>query len=283
MDAPPNLPPPQPMDEDADDDGIAQVSATSSTSEADADKCPICWNAFAHKISLPCAHEFCFLCAKGAVLRSLRCPMCRGDVPADFFDNCTINNENVNIATFDGNYHWYYEGRNGWWLFDARVSLEIEEQYQKRLTMLAAAAVASASAAAAVAATTSPIAASSTPSSSGQHTDSGVIVIDDNDDDEEDHYDSEESSDSDEEDESDDADLGGGGGSGRPRRRAGNNDSQPMDQCEVMIAGFMYTIDFRHMIQYRRDSPSRTRKIKRDQAEANTKGIAGLRGNINFI
>ncbi|KAH9395117.1 hypothetical protein TYRP_005187 [Tyrophagus putrescentiae] len=262
MDAP-NLPPPQPMDEYA-DDGIAQVSATSSTSEADADKCPICWNAFAHKISLPCAHEFCFLCAKGAVLRSLRCPMCRGDVPADFFDNCTINNENVNIATFDGNYHWYYEGRNGWWLFDARVSLEIEEQYQKRLTMLAAAAVASASAAAAVAATTSPIAASSTPSSSGQHTDSGVIVIDDNDDDEEDHYDSEESSDSDEEDER-------------------NNDSQPMDQCEVMIAGFMYTIDFRHMIQYRRDSPSRTRKIKRDQAEANTKGIAGLRGNINFI
>lgn len=126
--------------------------------------------------------------------------MCRGDVPDDFFDHCTVNSENMNIATFEGSYHWYYEGRNGWWLFDARVSEEIEEEYQK-----------------------------------------GVDTGD------------------------------------------GPNVPAPVHQCEVMIAGFMYTIDFTEMVQYRRDSPGRKRKIKRDQAEVNTKGIAGLRGNINFI
>ena len=119
----------------------------------------------------------------------LKCPLCRSDVPANFFDDANIlSSENVNIATFEGTFHWYYEGRNGWWLFDARASEEIEEEFQNKSA-----------------------------------------------------------------------------------------------QCEVMIAGFIYIIDFTNMVQYRKDTPSRKRQIKRDQAESKTKGIAGLRGNINFV
>ena len=114
--------------------------------------------------------------------------MCRSDVPDNFFDCSNLSTENTSIATFEGSYHWYYEGRNGWWLFDARVSEEIEEAFQNEC-----------------------------------------------------------------------------------------------EQCEIMIAGFIYILDFTSMVQYRRDTPARVRKIKRDQAESKTKGIAGLRGNINFV
>lgn len=115
--------------------------------------------------------------------------MCRSEVPPGFLDSSNnLNAENIEIATFEGNYHWYYEGRNGWWLFDARVSQEIEAEFKNE-----------------------------------------------------------------------------------------------KEEFEVAISGFIYLIDFKKMIQFRKDFPSRIRRIKRDQAEPSTKGIAGLRGNINFV
>merc|ERR1719481_1190073 len=48
-------------------------------------------------------------------------------------------------------------------------------------------------------------------------------------------------------------------------------------RCELLIAGFLYIIDFEHMLQYRRSDPSRRRRIKRDVATAPKKGVAGLR------
>jgi len=48
-------------------------------------------------------------------------------------------------------------------------------------------------------------------------------------------------------------------------------------RCELLIAGFLYIIDFEHMLQYRRNDPSRRRRIKRDVASAPKKGVAGLR------
>ena len=39
----------------------------------------------------------------------------------------------------------------------------------------------------------------------------------------------------------------------------------------------MYFSDFEHMLQYRRNDPSRRRRIKRDVASAPKKGVAGLR------
>ena len=64
-------------------------------------------------------------------------------------------------------------------------------------------------------------------------------------------------------------------------------------RCELLIAGFLYIVgklalikwvlsksflsDFEHMLQYRRNDPSRRRKIKRDASSAPKKGVAGLR------
>ncbi|XP_064486430.1 E3 ubiquitin-protein ligase rnf146-like [Ornithodoros turicata] len=48
-------------------------------------------------------------------------------------------------------------------------------------------------------------------------------------------------------------------------------------RCEVLIAGFIYVIDFDQMVQHRRDHPSRRRRIKRDLISIPKKGIAGIR------
>jgi len=54
--------------------------------------------------------------------------------------------------------------------------------------------------------------------------------------------------------------------------------------CEMLIAGFLYVIDFEYMLQYRRNDPSRRRQVKRDKATQPKKGVAGLRigGNCDI-
>ncbi|KAL1440937.1 hypothetical protein MTO96_008984 [Rhipicephalus appendiculatus] len=47
--------------------------------------------------------------------------------------------------------------------------------------------------------------------------------------------------------------------------------------CEVLIAGFLYIVDFEHMVQVRRNDFSRRRRVKRDLASVPKKGIAGIR------
>ena len=46
---------------------------------------------------------------------------------------------------------------------------------------------------------------------------------------------------------------------------------------ELLIAGFLYIVDFDQMLQYRKTEPSRRRRIKRDLASIAKKGVAGLR------
>lgn len=48
-------------------------------------------------------------------------------------------------------------------------------------------------------------------------------------------------------------------------------------RCEVLIAGFLYIIDFTKNIQYRRYEPYRRRRVKRDLVNIPIKGIAGIR------
>lgn len=47
--------------------------------------------------------------------------------------------------------------------------------------------------------------------------------------------------------------------------------------CTLLIAGFLYLIDFENMFQMRRNEPGRRRRIKRDKCDIESKGIAGIR------
>lgn len=147
-------------------------------------ECAVCLQNCVYPVQLPCKHIFCFLCVKGVTLQSKRCAMCRREIPPDYLHNPELLSQ-LGLETgagFEDGGQWFYEGRNGWWLYDERTSQEIEAAW--------------------------------------------------------------------------------------------SNDEQ---RCELLIAGFLYIIDFEHMLQYRRNDPSRRRRIKRDQASGPKKGVAGLR------
>lgn len=46
---------------------------------------------------------------------------------------------------------------------------------------------------------------------------------------------------------------------------------------EALIAGHLYIIDFSQKLQFRKDHPSKRRRIKRDSANTDHKGLAGLK------
>lgn len=148
-------------------------------------ECAVCLQTCVYPVQLPCKHIFCFLCVKGVSLQSKRCAMCRRDVPQDFLQNPELLSQ-LDMAREEVGYEdggqWFYEGRNGWWLYDERTSQEIESFW-----------------------------------------------------------------------------------------------SQGEKHCELLIAGLLYIIDFEQMLQYRRNDPSRRRRIKRDVASGPKKGIAGIR------
>lgn len=53
--------------------------------------------------------------------------------------------------------------------------------------------------------------------------------------------------------------------------------SDGQQTIEVLIAGFGYIIDIENMVQYRKNYPTRRRRIKRDKCQADKKGVAGLK------
>ena len=162
--------------------------AVASSSEPDLSiECAVCLQPCVYPVQLPCKHIFCFLCVKGVTTQSKRCAMCRREIPPDYL----LNPELLSKVEPEGGggfqeggecWQWFYEGRNGWWVYDERTSQEVEMHYK----------------------------------------------------------------------------------SGDKR-------------CELLIAGFLYIIDFEHMLQYRRNDPSRRRRVKKDVASGPKKGVAGLR------
>lgn len=48
-------------------------------------------------------------------------------------------------------------------------------------------------------------------------------------------------------------------------------------QCTILVAGYVYVVDFDQMLQQRQSDPSRKRQVKRDLASIPKKGVAGLR------
>ncbi|KAK6188135.1 hypothetical protein SNE40_004385 [Patella caerulea] len=152
--------------------------------------CPVCLQPSIHPVQLPCRHIFCFLCVKGVANRSRKCALCRQVIPPDFFLHPTlVRKEDLeHTVTFDDAYQWFYEGANGWWQYDDRTSVEIENHFKKQAKGF-----------------------------------------------------------------------------------------------ELLIAGYMYIIDFENMVQCRRNDRTKKRRIKRDLVNMpNKKGIAGLKiGNTS--
>lgn len=97
--------------------------------------CPICLNKLQYPVILvPCGHTFCFLCVKG-IRNPKKCALCREEFSLDCIDSRLVELEIANNNTSSSsetNYHWFYEGRNGWWRYDNRTSVEIEEAHLKQ-------------------------------------------------------------------------------------------------------------------------------------------------------
>ena len=146
--------------------------------------CSVCLEACEQPIQLPCLHIFCYLCAKGFVVRTNNCALCRSEVPKDYLLNPVVvhvfneEQEAIEKTAFE----WFYEGRNGWWQYDAQTSFILEETFK----------------------------------------------------------------------------------------------TEEIKSCEILIAAFLYVVDFEKMIQYQKNDPTRCRRVKRDAAGAERKGVAGL-------
>ncbi|CAK8675956.1 unnamed protein product [Clavelina lepadiformis] len=167
-----------------------QPSSFSSANE-ELLECAICLQQCMQPVQLPCSHVFCFLCAKGTAMQSHKCALCRATIPNDFISKPSHFAKEVGITTendtSEPRYVWFYQGYNGWWQYDDRTCIEIEDAYL--------------------------------------------------------------------------------------------NKEQSVD---VLIAGSVYIIDFQNEVQYQRNRNSRKRKIKRDLATAEKKGVAGLQSSNAF-
>ncbi|XP_063773365.1 E3 ubiquitin-protein ligase RNF146 [Pseudophryne corroboree] len=107
--------------------------ACSNGSNLAVPECAICLQTCVHPVSLPCKHIFCYLCVKGASWLGRRCALCRQEIPEDFLDKPTLLSpeELKSASRGNGEYAWYYEGRNGWWQYDERTSRELEDAFTK--------------------------------------------------------------------------------------------------------------------------------------------------------
>lgn len=81
---------------------------------------------------------------KGAASKSRKCSLCRQIIPVNFFNHptlesncsqCSTSEESCKEAQEKEEFEWFYEGRNGWWQYDPRTSVELEEAYNKNSTL----------------------------------------------------------------------------------------------------------------------------------------------------
>lgn len=87
-------------------------------------------------VTLPCNHQFCFLCIKGVVLSArATCPLCRRDIDPDVLHNVTVHINKFQTQHDAQAPQWAYHGnRFGVWLFDDATNSLLELQYQQYLT-----------------------------------------------------------------------------------------------------------------------------------------------------
>lgn len=71
---------------------------------------------------------------QGIAFKSKRCALCRAEIPLAFLENPKLLKpcEELLEETTESEGSWFYEGRQGgWWMFDKRTNLEIEENWKK--------------------------------------------------------------------------------------------------------------------------------------------------------
>ncbi|XP_074096496.1 ring finger protein 146 isoform X2 [Cotesia typhae] len=103
-------------------------------SQGNSMECAVCLQTYVHPARLPCSHVFCYLCVKGVANQSKKCPMCRQEIPPDFVEKpnlIEVEETKQPAAVVEDEYQWFYEGRNGWWQYDQRTSLELETAYKQ--------------------------------------------------------------------------------------------------------------------------------------------------------
>ena len=232
----------------------ADSAAAESTDEALVLECPVCLQTCVHPVQLPCNHIFCFLCVKGVLANQRRrCALCRKDIPPEFLDN-------PKLVTKPGT------------------------------TVLGAATVAVGAAAAPAATEEQTVAAATAAETTVPIADLAALSLNSSTDAAEETSTSEVALDATVDSSASTAASEDGGfqwfyegfhgwwqydertsGELEDAHRRGNR------KLELLIAGFIYVIDFENMWQYRRNDPSKRRRIKRDLSSISKKGIAGIR------
>ncbi|KAJ8683637.1 hypothetical protein QAD02_019429 [Eretmocerus hayati] len=119
------------------------TDALPSENSSSVPECAVCLQPCIHPARLPCNHVFCYLCIKGVANQSKRCPMCRNEIPADFLERPQllevveppVQKEESTSVEEPGSeeWQWFYQGREGWWQYDERTSIELETAHKQGL------------------------------------------------------------------------------------------------------------------------------------------------------
>lgn len=78
-----------------------------------------------------CGHIFCYMCIKSAAERSGCCPLCRAEIGIEFnFQRHQVLGA-LRVPTSSSGFYWFYEGYQGWWLYDADTNNFLEDAYNR--------------------------------------------------------------------------------------------------------------------------------------------------------
>ncbi|CAF0869414.1 unnamed protein product [Adineta ricciae] len=100
-------------------------------------ECSVCLQPLINPVKLPCGHSFCFLCVKGVANVSHNCALCRKPFSRELIDKPNVlaaelrDDESLSPSDSTSRHVWYYEGRNGWWMYDQRTNDEIDQSFRR--------------------------------------------------------------------------------------------------------------------------------------------------------